>query len=395
MKLVIFSGTIDGNNLCKWLCEQNFEADVYVATQYGKDVMQEMKGINIHVGRLDKTQIENILSHNTYVIDATHPYATEVTQNIKNACEAKKAKYIRFLRESIKQDEDVICVESTEHAVKFLSQTKGNVLLTTGSKELEAYTKIPNYKNRLFIRVLPSVDVIQKCFDLGFLGTNIIAMQGPFSLEMNIALLKQKNCDFMVTKDTGNAGGFYEKQVAAQKANVKMIVINRPTDEIGYNFEQIKEIIINIYKNSYEYHKFPLFISLKDKNCLVVGAGNIAQRRINILKQFGANVKIVSKCNKYNISDVCIKSYDENDLKDMFLVVAATNEREINHKIYIDCKKNNIFVSVADCANESSFFFPAICKNDDFVCGLVSNGKHHTKVSKKAKQIRNILENKE
>lgn len=387
MKLVIFSGTSDGNKLCQWLSKQNITADVYVATEYGEQVMPKMEGINIHIGRLNTFQMAEIIDNNTCVIDCTHPYASEVTINIKTVCEQKNAKYLRFLRESLFYDENIISVKNTQDAVNWLSNTSGNILLTTGSKELEFYTKIPNYQERLFVRVLPTASVLQKCESLGFKGSHIIAMQGPFSQEMNVAMLKQINAEILVTKDSGKSGGFIEKQQAAKQANVKMLMIERPLSENGLTLEQIKDEILKLK----EYPRFPLFISLVNKNVLIVGAGKIAKRRFEVLKRFGANVTVIAIENRADIENVIIKSYSENDLNDMALVIAATDDRATNHKIYLDCNKKNILVSVADCFEESSFFFPAICQNDILTAGLVSNGKNHTAVSAMAREIRNLL----
>lgn len=394
MKLIVFSGTSDGNKLCQWLCEKNISADVYVATEYGQEVMPEMNGIYVHIGRLDSMQMEQLFDNNTCVIDCTHPYASEVTNNIKTACKNKSAKYLRFLRKSIYyNNNDIITVSDTESAVKWLSNTSENVLLTTGSKELEAYTKIPNYEERLFIRVLPTVSVLEKCASLGFKGSHIIAMQGPFSIDMNVAMLKQTKCDILVTKDTGTSGGFLEKQEAAKKAGAKMLMIKRPTQEQGYDFEQIKQEILNIYNVNYP--RFPLFLSIAEKKVLIVGAGNIAKRRVEVLKNFGANIIIIAKENLASLDNVILREYNENDLDGVFFAVAATDDRQTNHQIYLDCKKRNIPVSVADCMSESSFFFPAICQNNILTAGLVSNGKNHYAVSSMAKKIRNLLEVKE
>ena len=387
MKLVIFSGTSDGNKLCQWFSKQNITADVYVATEYGEQVMPKMEGINIHIGRLNTFQMAEIIDNNTCVIDCTHPYASEVTINIKTVCEQKNAKYLRFLRESLLYDENIISVKNTQDAVNWLSNTSGNILLTTGSKELEFYKKIPNYQERLFVRVLPTASVLQKCESLGFKGSHIIAMQGPFSQEMNVAMLKQINAEILVTKDSGKSGGFIEKQQAAKQANVKMLMIERPLSENGLTLKQIKDEILKLK----EYPRFPIFISLVNKNVLIIGAGKIAKRRFEVLKRFGANITVIATENRADIENVIIKSYSENDLNDMALVIAATDDRATNHKIYLDCNKRNILVSVADCFEESTFFFPAICQNDILTAGLVSNGKNHTAVSAMAREIRNLL----
>ena len=87
---------------------------------------------------------------------------------------------MRVLREG-GVHKDAVYVENTEAAVDYLKHVSGNVLLTTGSKELSAYTEIPGYQERMFARVLSIQNVIENCRMLGFEGKNLIAMQGPFS----------------------------------------------------------------------------------------------------------------------------------------------------------------------------------------------------------------------
>ena len=94
--------------------------------------------------------------------------------------------------------------------------TEGNVLLTTGSKELKVFTEIPSYRDRLYARVLSLPSVVETCSEYGFEGKHLIAMQGPFSREMNEAMLRQYQCSYLVTKDSGKAGGFEEKIQAAE-----------------------------------------------------------------------------------------------------------------------------------------------------------------------------------
>jgi precorrin-6A/cobalt-precorrin-6A reductase len=118
----------------------------------------------------------------------------------------------------------------------------GNILLTTGSKELDAFA-LPQLIERCVPRVLPAAESIEKCLGLGFLPAKTICMQGPFSLEMNIATIRQYDIQIVVTKLTGDAGGFFEKVQAAQECGCELIVIGRPTDESGYSFDEVKKQI--------------------------------------------------------------------------------------------------------------------------------------------------------
>ena len=103
----------------------------------------------------------------SFIIDATHPYAKEATENIYGASLHTQTPYLRLLRES-QGVQDSILVPNAETAVSFLNTVTGNVLLTTGSKELAAFTAVTNYQERLFARVLPMASVLEQCQKLGF-----------------------------------------------------------------------------------------------------------------------------------------------------------------------------------------------------------------------------------
>ena len=333
------------------------------------------------------------------VIDATHPYASEVTANIKAACAESGAEYLRLLRPRTPA-EGVKTVQDTAEAVEWLKGHEGKVLLTTGSKELDAYTAIPNYAERLYPRVLPTATVLQKCEALGFPGSHILAMQGPFSHEMNVALLYQTDAQILVTKDTGASGGFAEKLSAACETGATVLVIARPTEEEGMSPAQMQEYLkrrLHLTNRAEEaVPRFPLFVSLADKTALVVGAGKIAARRIGVLKHFGAQVKVIAPEKRAEFENEWIaRAFEADDLKGVCLAVAATDDRAVNRQVSVLCAERGIPVSVADCAAESTFFFPAVCEGGGLIAGLVSDGSDHHAVSGMAKRIRALLEENE
>ena len=173
------------------------------------------------------------------MIDATHPYAAAVTENIRAACEKTGRRYLRVLRDStLTGHEEAVYVESPEEAAEFLSGTEGNIFLTTGSKELPAFCRVPDYQERIFARVLPLPEVVKSCSGLGFQGKHLICMQGPFSREINEAMLRQTQARYLVTKDTGAAGGFPEKVSAAEAAGCRLVIIGRPLQEEGISLEE-------------------------------------------------------------------------------------------------------------------------------------------------------------
>jgi len=142
---------------------------------------------------------------------------------------------------------------------------------------------------------------------------------------------------------------------------------------------------------------FPLFVDMCGKKVLVVGGGKIAEGRIKILNGFGAEITVISpKVTKYikNTSVRLIKrKYKKGDISNLapFLVIAATDERQANHRAMTEAKKLNINISVADCKEECSCYFPAIADNDAYIAGLVSKNGNHAGVKKRIKKIRRIL----
>lgn len=141
-------------------------------------------------------------------------------------------------------------------------------------------------------------------------------------------------------------------------------------------------------------YRFPLFVDLRGKKAVVVGAGPIAQRRIGVLLDFGADVTVIAPTCEALPKQVHYihRTYEKGDLAGAFLAVAATNDRAVNHQIGQDAGNAGIFVTVADCREESTFYFPAICKGGGLVSGIVSQGEAHQKTARAAKAIRALLE---
>ena len=93
MRICVFSGTTEGHELSRFLAANGVPAEVFVATEYGAAVMEPMPGITVHEGRLDENEIAARLDADTLLIDATHPYAALVTDNLRTACAKTGARY--------------------------------------------------------------------------------------------------------------------------------------------------------------------------------------------------------------------------------------------------------------------------------------------------------------
>ena len=247
-KVIVFAGTTEGYEISRFLSENQLLVLACVATEYGSKSLQENSCLHVQAGRLDEQQMRDLFFREKpeLVLDATHPYAAEVTQNIRKACEETGVSYTRILRTGSEQ-QNAVYVRDAKEAAEYLEGTEGNVLLTTGSKELAVFTSVSDYNKRLFARVLSLPSVIESCQALGFEGRNLIAMQGPFSKELNQAMLEQYQCKYLVTKDSGKAGGFLEKIQAAEALGVTAVIIGRPLAEEGLSLKECRHMLIERY----------------------------------------------------------------------------------------------------------------------------------------------------
>jgi precorrin-6Y C5,15-methyltransferase (decarboxylating) len=258
--ILIFSGTSEGRMLASKLADLKISCIVSVATEYGNEIMEncETKSeyISVRTGRMDIFQMEAFISENScgLVVDATHPFAVEVSENIKKACINCNVQMIRCLRENTTlnleklDNENVVYVNSLDEAVAYLNTTEGNIFVTTGSKEIGKIAENINDKDRLYARVLPNTESIGLCEKAGIKGAKIYAIQGPFDEETNRLMLRLSGAKYLLTKESGHAGGFDEKISAATKQNAVAVVISRPNEQ-GFSLDKVYEKIIQFTEN--------------------------------------------------------------------------------------------------------------------------------------------------
>ena len=242
----IFSGTTEGRSLATWLASKGVMVHVRVATDYGADVMEPDDNIDVQVGSCGGAEgIARVISENMYeiVVDATHPYATTVSKHIREGCQQAGAEYIRLRREdSDVSEDDIVTVDTVSDAVDYLKDREGVILAATGSKELDRYTAIPGYRERVVARVLSTMDSVKRAVELGFEGRNLICAQGPFPEDVNYATLRQIDARYLVTKDSGTVGGYEEKVRAARRAGVTVVLVRKP-DDSGHPYDEVVSML--------------------------------------------------------------------------------------------------------------------------------------------------------
>lgn len=401
--VLIFAGTTEGRELVEAICaggKGTHQFFVSVATEYGKTLLPEgVPGIKLLAGCLETEEMEQVMrkSEITVVIDATHPYASEVSKNIKKASGRLDIPYHRLCRAPGMIGSDAVVVKNTSEAAAYLEKKAGPILLTIGSKELSAFKEL---KERVYPRILPMPEMVEKATKMGFDPGKLICMQGPFTYDMNLAMLNQIGAAYLVTKESGTRGGFEEKAAAARAAGAELIVIGRPEHEEGLTLEEAKKICgVSDQGVKEKASWFPFFANIHQKHIVVIGGGKIAARRIKTLLQFSCRLTVVAKTVQDWIEEEAEKgqltlhkrAFQDRDLEDADFVVAATNDKLVNRAACLLCKEQGIPVNAADSKADCDFYFPGFVRMNGLSVGITAEGRDHKLAAKGRRLIEDVL----
>ena len=242
-ELLIFGGTTEGRLLAELCAAKGIYAAVSTATEYGAELLPQSGFIRELVGKLDEQEISALLKNGDFsaVIDATHPFAQNVSKNLREACSGSGKRYLRLLRE----ESGAYCgklFNSIGEIVEYLNASDRKALITTGGNSLAEYASVRDHQSRLTVRILPAEGAAGRCAELGFPAENVILEKGPFTVTQNIEHIRRAEAEILVTKESGSAGGFPEKVEAARQCGIELAVLRRPA-ETGYSLSEIKHMI--------------------------------------------------------------------------------------------------------------------------------------------------------
>ena len=466
-RVAVFAGTSEGRILCERLAAAGRPARAFVATAYGSVALGELAGVQVRTGHLDAKGMAEQLQGCSLVVDATHPYATDVSANVRQAARACGLRLLRLVRPQQQAGAGAVFVADAAEAAAFLAQRDGPVLSTCGSKEVGQLAATPELAERLWVRTLPTAEALASCLAAGVPQAHIVCMQGPFSVESNVALLHESGARWLVTKSSGAPGGFMQKVEAAEQVGAGLVVIARPEPhEAGLQLDELCRALIGgsgreapgadgaagaaaeglqetgtagcaaagfaagdaactgapgacaagtpgaagaAAGESQEApgppdacrpagqepgRRFPLFADIAGWPCLVVGAGAVGLRRADVLAAHGACVRVVAPQRSGELPAGVAwrqRPFSPEDVEGCRLAVAATDDRAVNAQVAATCHERGVPVSVADCPQECTFFFPAVCESGCLSAGVVSDGAHHALVAKAAAAVRSTL----
>lgn len=239
--VVVFGGTTEGRELAQLLQEKNIPSLICVATEYGESLLAPDGPVRVHTGRLGEPDMAALLLEECpqTVIDATHPYATHVSQSIQQVCARLSIPRLRVQREILAYS-NCVPFSSLEDMVDWLNTTQGVIFSTLGAKETAALSRVNDFAHRVWLRMLPLEDSLHTARNAGFPPKHIICMQGPFSQELNEAMFRTCDASILLTKESGRAGGFEEKLAAASACGMTTALLTRPCEYEGLTLDQIK-----------------------------------------------------------------------------------------------------------------------------------------------------------
>ncbi len=245
--IIVLSGTKDGRIITALLRERGYEVVATTVTEYGKMLLQQDGDTNVLSGALESSGLERLIKEKDaeLVVDATHPYAVRVSQMAMEVCQRLETAYIRYEREetaALRQGEGIIRVDTFKEAAHKALEHGDNVFLTVGSNHLEEFCRVIPL-SRLTARVLPQSAVLKKCEEMGLRPDNLVALQGPFSKELNKELYKKYQAGVVVTKDSGKTGGAEEKIEAALELGLRVVMINRPVLDYPVVVRSVKQLL--------------------------------------------------------------------------------------------------------------------------------------------------------
>lgn len=250
--IFVLAGTQDGRELVQELIKAKYPVIASVVSEYGKQLLADTQ-LQINDKPLDLLELEQFIIDKKIkiLVDASHPYAVNVTKNAILVCQKMNIPYIRYERPALSMPvyDKLYFVDDYQAAAKQSALLGEIIFLTTGSRNLKTFKQSPYLeKHHLIARVLPDAQVLTECLELGFFAKDIIAMQGPFSHELNIELYKKYQAEVIVTKNSGKIGGTDTKITAAIEMDLPIVMIDRPTIDYATSAVTYDEVLALIKK---------------------------------------------------------------------------------------------------------------------------------------------------
>ncbi len=246
MKIFIVGGTKESIDIIEFLKERYPEISIVTSTttEYGGNIAKNAGSDKVITRPLPKEDLIQVINGEKVdlLVDASHPFAEHITNTLCSIVDEMKIPFIRFEREPMYIEDmeninlsNVFHVDSFEDGGLLIKNnfTKGNILHLGGINTASDVLKYVS-KDRFYIRVLKVKSSMDKCKELGIIEDHIFPMTASknkdkkIHINENLELFKKVDAKIILTKESGDTGGFKEKIIAANRLGIKMIIIDRP-----------------------------------------------------------------------------------------------------------------------------------------------------------------------
>ena len=246
----VFSGTSDGNLLANRIAEAGHRIVVSTASEYGRELAEaSCPGASLRGGRIgaDARKLELSRSQARAIVDATHPFAAEISRQLIGLSHELNIPYFRYERPPAPAGPDAVRCPDMPAAARKATELGGRIFLATGVKDLSGFLQAEGAGGReWFARVTPDPASVERALSAGIPRAHLCAMQGPFSRAFNEALWRDWRIDCVVTKDSGDAGGFTAKAEAAAALGIPLITVERPRIAYPRVLSSFSDVIENL-----------------------------------------------------------------------------------------------------------------------------------------------------
>lgn len=247
-------GTSEGRRILSLINKYTNDIAVSTATTYGGEILKEFNIKVLNTKPLNKEEMLNWLNSNKIdiLVDASHPYAQEVTKTALECSNYLNIKYVRYERQGALENingEDILRVRNYDEVIEIIKNIDGNILNATGGNNVSRFINL-DFKYRVIHRILPSPKVLTKIVEAGINIKDIIALQGPITYELEKAFISQYNVKAILTKDSGIEGGVLEKLKAVRECKIKLIVIEKPKFNYDLVFKDENSLVEFLIKEN-------------------------------------------------------------------------------------------------------------------------------------------------
>lgn len=128
---------------------------------------------------------------------------------------------------------------------------------------------------------------------------------------------------------------------------------------------------------------YPVMLDIQDQNCLVIGGGKVAVRKVNSILDCDGKVTVISKKVCYELEElqrdgkinIIKRGYKKGDVKDFFLAIAASSDMKVNEQVAMEAEENKVLVNVVDVKENSRFIVPSVVRKGDLTISIATGGK--------------------